>query len=189
MKVRLPERIKDGIPVVETRLGKTPDAQAYRALQSGDAARWDEVARALGFPSTWDAVVSTYFVELAKDPSRAISNPTPQAIKSARDRGVRWLRIAVYANLAGEGTVKTLYAQATGIDPATTYIGKGRFFGEAREGTKSVKDREFQATVKAARKAGSRGDAKTAGIARKRLDQRAAADAKRKAKAAPKDAS
>jgi len=143
-----------GLPTVQVG----PDLLVDTLAMKESGLKWGAVASATGLPQ-WDAVVFGYVVETVRDPGLKFE-ATPENVKTARDSGLRWLRIAVRADLPGEGTAKTLYAKASGIDPATTYVGKGRYFAEAREGAKKIGEGDaYLATVKTVRKTGTlRGD-------------------------------
>lgn len=153
-----------GLPTVTTRFGDVVDTLAMK--ESGK--KWDAIVAETGLPM-WDAVVLTYHIELVRDPSLAFDGTADDAgarIAALREKNYRWLRIAVYGGLRGEGTARTIYEKHTQVDSATTYTGRGRYFAEARQGVAKVDDpanSTYAATVKTVRKAeGVRGDANQA---------------------------
>jgi len=72
-----------------------------------------------------------YKAEVEANPSLKIAK-TPKAVAAARQKGLRWPRIAAYSGQS-VAKVKEQYTEATGEDPSKSWTGRGRRFdGEGK---------------------------------------------------------
>lgn len=134
------------------------------------SAGWAEVGRRTGLRQD-DAFHLQYFLE-TEDRIEA----TPENVAALRADGLRWEWIAVRVGLASGGAfqttkVRNLYSEATGFVAETSRAKDGRGFAEALEGPKKLTPAEKKrlAAIRAARKAGVRGDRKVLAVAKESL--------------------
>lgn len=106
-----------------------------------------------------------YKAEVEADPSLKIAK-TAKAVAAARQKGLRWPRIAAYSGLS-QSKVKELYTEATGEDPSKSWTGRGRRFdGEGNAKKTGTSGRRGGTGAKSGKGAGTSGRRGAAGAKR-----------------------